>query len=214
MSLGQNETTTKQRILSNAANLFAEKGFTETSIRELAEAVSLNSASLYHHFPSKNAILEHMLEDYITFNNGTFKEKNISGILKDNPTTDGVLACLQTSFPPDRAQYYFKVLHVMLQEQFRNPIVRTYMANHIVLRSERNMNTIIDELQELGVIRRDADRDYWTKATSSLFHSFATRMMLGIGDNTPEFSGKGMIGMLRETLNIMFEKYGTKEAES
>ena len=211
MNYGIRGDTTKQRILESAACLFADKGYTETSIRELAKAAELkNPASLYYHFPSKNKILEHMLEDYSTYNNGLFKSKNINDILSQNPTTDGIIACLQTSFPPDRAEYYLKVLCVLMQEQFRNPFVRSFMANQFVLRSERNMRSIIIELKKIGALRKDIDYDYWTKATSSLFHSFATRAMLGIGDKTLDFVGLGMADMLRCTLDIMFEKCGEK----
>ena len=206
MVYGSNENTTKQKILACAAALFAEKGFTETTTRELAEAVGIKAASLYNHFPSKTAILEHMLEDYRTNNTDIFEDRDVSQILRENPTSEGILTCLQTAFPPDRAEYFLKVLCVLLQEQFRNPIVRCYMSDHFILRSELNAKTIIGVLKELGVIRQDTDPDYWAKASSSLFYSFATRMMLGIGDNSPDFTGMGMAEMLKHTFNIMFEK--------
>ena len=209
MSDSSQVSASKQRTLDVAASLFAEKGFTETTIRELAkEAGFKNPASIYHHFPSKTAILEHMLDDYITYNNGVFKNKNIADILKKNPTTDGILACLQTTFPPDKAEYYYKVLCMLLQEQFRNPIVRSFMTQQFILRSERNMNTIFGELKRLGIIRQDADADYWTKISSSLFHTFATRRLLGIGDDSAEFKGMGMAELLRGTLDLMLEKCG------
>jgi AcrR family transcriptional regulator len=210
MSNSSQGNTVKHEILECAANLFAESGFTETTIRELAKAADFkNPASLYHHFPSKNAILEHMLEEYITYNNGVFKDKNMSDILKKRPTADGILACLSTSFPSNRAGYYLKVLYVLLQEQFRNPIVRSYMTKGFILRSERNMKTIFNELKRLGVIRQDADPEYWVKTSSCLFYTFATRMMLGIGDSEPDFAGMGMVEMLRHTLDMMLEKCGT-----
>jgi len=206
-----NETKTRQKILTNAAYLFAEKGFTETTIRELAESLDLNSASLYYHFPSKNAILEQMLEDYSAGNLNVYDEQRITGILKENPTTDGILDCLQTSFPSDRAEYFLRVLCVMLQEQFRNPIVRDYISEHIILRAEMKVRTIIDVLKRIGAVRQDTDPDYWTKITSSLSYSFATRMMLGIGDHSPDFTGKGMAEMHRATFDLMLEKCGAKK---
>ena len=207
MSYSSQGSASKQRILDVAAHLFAEKGFTETTIRELASGAGYkNPASVYHHFDSKNAILEIMLEDYITYNNGIFRSKNITEILEKNPTTDGIMACLQTSFPPGKAEYYFKVLCVLLQEQFRNPIVRSYMSQQFILRSERNLNTIFTELKKLGVIRDDANSDYWQKTTACIFHTFATRSMLGIGDSTPEFTGMGMAELLRCTFDIMLDR--------
>ena len=204
MVYDSNENTTKQKILSCAAILFAEKGFTETTTRELAEAVGIKAASLYNHFPSKTAILEHMLEDYSTYNTYTFEAKNVTQILRDNPTADGILDCFHTTFPQDRAEYYVKVLCVLLHEQLRNPIVRRYMSDLFILRAELNTKTVIDALKGLGVIRQDTDSDYWMKVASSLFYSFAARMMLGIGDNAPGFTGMRMAEMLRHTFDMMF----------
>ena len=214
MSYSLQVNTPKQRILDCAARLFSEKGFTETSIRELAKAAGFkNPASLYHHFPSKNAILEHMLEDYSVFNIDVFENRGVQTILKNNPSADGILTCLQTAFPQDRAAYYVDVLCVLLQEQLRNPLVRGFMSEQIILRAELHIGKIIDALKDLKIIRRDTDADYWMKIVSSLFYSFATRMMLGIGDNAPDFKGMGMVDMLRYTFDVMLEKCGVAKEE-
>jgi len=179
MATGSNEVTTRQRILEGAADLFAQQGFTETSIRELAESVGLNPATLYYYFASKNEILEQMLEDYSIYNTDVFEHRNLVETLTENPNTEGVLNCLILAFPAERQDYYLKVLCVLLQEQLRNPIVRSYMSEHFILRSERNISTIIGILKSIGAIREDTDADLWMKLTSSLFYAFATRSMLG-----------------------------------
>jgi TetR/AcrR family transcriptional regulator, cholesterol catabolism regulator len=48
----------KGLILRKAAAMFREKGFAATSMRDLAEAVGIEAASLYNHIRSKNEILE------------------------------------------------------------------------------------------------------------------------------------------------------------
>ena len=48
---------TRGVILEVALKLFAERGYAGASIREIAEAVGMKSASLYAHFPSKEHIL-------------------------------------------------------------------------------------------------------------------------------------------------------------
>ncbi|MFD2918429.1 TetR/AcrR family transcriptional regulator [Terrimonas rubra] len=48
----------KDLILLKAAAMFREKGFAATSMRDLAEAVGIEAASLYNHIRSKNEILE------------------------------------------------------------------------------------------------------------------------------------------------------------
>ena len=48
----------KELILVKAAAMFREKGFPATSMRDLAESVGIEAASLYNHIRSKNEILE------------------------------------------------------------------------------------------------------------------------------------------------------------
>ena len=48
----------KELILQKAAIMFREKGFAATSMRDLAESVGIEAASLYNHIRSKNEILE------------------------------------------------------------------------------------------------------------------------------------------------------------
>jgi TetR/AcrR family transcriptional regulator, cholesterol catabolism regulator len=48
----------KQRILEAAARLFRDKGYSATSMRDLAGAVNLKASSLYNHIDSKEEILQ------------------------------------------------------------------------------------------------------------------------------------------------------------
>lgn len=53
---------TKQQILEAAADIIGEKGFHGTSMNEIAQAVNLQKASLYHHVNSKQEILVNLLD--------------------------------------------------------------------------------------------------------------------------------------------------------
>jgi AcrR family transcriptional regulator len=48
-------------ILDRAAALFARRGFTKTSVQDVADAVGLSKAGLLHHYPSKDALHEAVL---------------------------------------------------------------------------------------------------------------------------------------------------------
>jgi AcrR family transcriptional regulator len=52
---------TRERILRQASQLFARKGYTGTSTREIAAAVGIRQPSLFHHFASKREIVETLL---------------------------------------------------------------------------------------------------------------------------------------------------------
>ncbi|MDI9320263.1 MAG: TetR/AcrR family transcriptional regulator [Phycisphaerales bacterium] len=48
----------RELIISEASKLFREKGFGGSSMRDLAEKVGIEAASMYHHIRSKDEILE------------------------------------------------------------------------------------------------------------------------------------------------------------
>lgn len=53
---------TKEKILQTALKLFAKKGFSAVSVREIAGALELTQSALYKHYPSKQAILDALFE--------------------------------------------------------------------------------------------------------------------------------------------------------
>jgi TetR/AcrR family transcriptional regulator, cholesterol catabolism regulator len=55
----------RELILSTAAEMVARKGLRATTVRAIADAVGVFSGSLYHHFPSKDAIVDEVLTRYL-----------------------------------------------------------------------------------------------------------------------------------------------------
>jgi AcrR family transcriptional regulator len=62
---GSTAEGTRQRILDAATELFAERGFAGTSIRDLAVQVGMTKAALYYHFPSKEDVLEALITPFL-----------------------------------------------------------------------------------------------------------------------------------------------------
>ncbi len=52
-------------VLGVAADLFAEQGYVSTTVRDIADAAGILSGSLYHHFDSKEAMLDAILSEFI-----------------------------------------------------------------------------------------------------------------------------------------------------
>jgi AcrR family transcriptional regulator len=53
--------TAREEILDAAAELFTNQGYASTSTRAIADAVGVRQASLYHHFATKDDILDALL---------------------------------------------------------------------------------------------------------------------------------------------------------
>jgi AcrR family transcriptional regulator len=78
--------STRTRILDIARDLFARKGFTGTSIADIARELGTTTAALYYHFPSKADILGGLLAEPLAAYN-----RIIEGIESTHPTPETLL---------------------------------------------------------------------------------------------------------------------------
>lgn len=83
--------TSASEILDAAERLFAEKGYSATSLGEVADSVGIRSPSLYNHFKNKEALYQAVLERLIdTFNTPLLE------MLGKPITKEGILEWLDT----------------------------------------------------------------------------------------------------------------------
>jgi TetR/AcrR family transcriptional regulator, cholesterol catabolism regulator len=61
----EEQSRKRHEIFAATVHLFLEKGFTETSMREIAEAAGMGKSSLYDYFKTKDEILIWYFEDEI-----------------------------------------------------------------------------------------------------------------------------------------------------
>jgi AcrR family transcriptional regulator len=64
----------RSAILQHAADRFASKGIVATTVREIADGVGMLSGSLYHHFKSKEQMVEEVLRDFLDWLFGRYQE--------------------------------------------------------------------------------------------------------------------------------------------
>src|SRR3978361_1185148 len=55
----------RDELLGIAAELFAEHGFNNTTVRDIADGAGILSGSLYHHFDSKESMVDEILRDFL-----------------------------------------------------------------------------------------------------------------------------------------------------
>lgn len=62
---GNRGSDTRETIERAAIDLFAERGYHATSMREIAARTGIRPAAIYHWFPSKEAILTRLQDDFM-----------------------------------------------------------------------------------------------------------------------------------------------------
>lgn len=64
----------RAELLEISARLFAEQGVRATTVRHIADAAGILSGSLYHHFSSKEAIVDEVLREFLDGLFATYQE--------------------------------------------------------------------------------------------------------------------------------------------
>jgi AcrR family transcriptional regulator len=101
---------TRRAILEAALNVFAEKGYFGTSLRDIAAVVGVRESALYNHFASKEALFEALL-----FAEHESKVERWSAVTEE-PITDGRETLLRLAtlalegFSTVRQQRLFRIL--------------------------------------------------------------------------------------------------------
>lgn len=70
----------RAELLALAAGMFAERGFVSTTVRDIADAAGILSGSLYHHFDSKESMVDEILRDFLDELWGRYQEIMAAGL--------------------------------------------------------------------------------------------------------------------------------------
>jgi TetR/AcrR family transcriptional regulator, cholesterol catabolism regulator len=64
----------RDELLKLAATMFADRGLRATTVRDIADSAGILSGSLYHHFKSKEQMVEEVLRDFLDWLFGRYQE--------------------------------------------------------------------------------------------------------------------------------------------
>lgn len=96
-----NITDTKSQIFNVALRLFAANGYENVSIRAIAHAVGIKTASIYYHYKNKEEILEACYDFFLKNRHVVrLKKEEYMPIIKQG-TKQEILGVLCYSFPED-----------------------------------------------------------------------------------------------------------------
>ncbi|PAX51205.1 TetR/AcrR family transcriptional regulator [Brunnivagina elsteri] len=55
----------RKELLDKCFDLFAEKGYASVTMRQIAQRLGVSTGTLYHYFPNKQVLFEHLVEDMV-----------------------------------------------------------------------------------------------------------------------------------------------------
>ena len=125
--------TTKERILAVSIDLFAGNGFKDVSMREIAAHVGIKASSLYKHYESKEAILDHIF--------GMFKEKMAQTFISSEELSENINIItperfLRESFDKFKLVMWnpeaVKIAKIITRGQQRNQSVRHFFIQELI----------------------------------------------------------------------------------
>jgi len=141
-------------IVAIAGELFAERGYANTTVREIADAAGILSGSLYHHFDSKESMIEALLRDFLD----RIEREYVAVVSRNADPVTTLRALVHVAFgalATDRA-----AVAVMLNEY--NVLVqypRFAFLRDAVETTEQLWVSVLEAGMRAGVLRRDVPAD-------------------------------------------------------
>jgi AcrR family transcriptional regulator len=149
------EYNSKQlQIIGVAEKLFAEKGFSGTSVRDISQEADINVSMISYYFGSKEKLIEALFEvrskDFLARLESLLLNADLSPIQKVNLMIDGVVERLI-----EKQCFH----NIVVREQLagnRTPIISDLLRT-MKMKNLRAMEGIIEEGQQLGVFQKNVD---------------------------------------------------------
>jgi AcrR family transcriptional regulator len=130
-------TDKKEHIMNAAIELFAEKGFEGTSIRDLASRADVNVAMVNYYFGSKDKLFEAIVEYKASFLRGKMDEIEADTKLSEIEKIDLIIENYVAKILSNPS--FHRILHQELlmgdREAMHNNIVKVFMRNIKTLRN-------------------------------------------------------------------------------
>lgn len=113
MSKKYNSQATIENILAVSAKLFLVKGFDKTSIQDIAETAGISKGAIYHHFKSKDEII-----NTVTANQAQTTKSMLECWLSETESLTGkekLIAILEKNLDCQEAHYLDEIMSVRMK---------------------------------------------------------------------------------------------------
>ena len=149
--------STKERIVLAALDLFAEKGYDGVGVDQIAETVGIKGPSLYHHFKSKEDILNAIIDiNEVHCNLNCCAVENVRKFPKSAEELINI-SLERVEFTIHDPQIK-KCRMFFTKEQFRNKKIRELTTKHFMTGLEELYRVIFEHMMADGTIVEEDPR--------------------------------------------------------
>ena len=145
---------TKERILAAALEMFSQKGYEGTNIRELSAFLGLVKSGIYKHYESKEAIWNALLDKMIAYYGERFGSSEHLPPVPDSPEEFVAMTMRMVNLTIHDEQIV-KTRKVLTLEQFRDDRARELATKHFLTGLTEMFTPIFAGMMDKGLIRRD-----------------------------------------------------------
>lgn len=163
---------TKERILMAALDMFSQKGYAGTNIRELTGSLGLGKSSLYRHFARKEEIWNTLLDEMIAYYEARFGSTEQLPPAPDSPEDLVALTRRMVDFIV-HDEKVVKSRKLLSLEQFRDERARDLATKYFLMGLTDMFTPIFKGMMDRGLLRRDDPRMLafaYTAPISALIH--------------------------------------------
>ena len=186
----------RAQILATAAELFAEYGFEQTSMREIAKRVNMLAGSLYHHFATKDDLLHALIRE--PQQQIIRENERLAALLVDAELR--LAATVIARFHQFTANWHVHVLLMQEANFYRQHAEFSYVQT-AKNQASLVMTRILDEGIATGLFRAEID-SYLTNATiSQMISAAAGRLRQGAFISAVTGREYGFAAVLDHTLD-------------
>ncbi len=118
MSEPTTNLTRKEQVIRKAAELFKDKGYAAASMRDLAQLLGIEAASLYSHIKSKEEILQSLCFDMASEFRKSLEEVEKQDVSSIDKLRNGIIAHIQVMAKDLTASAVFMNEHRHLSQPF------------------------------------------------------------------------------------------------
>lgn len=145
---------TKERILEAALEMFSQKGYAGTNIRELSASLGLVKSGVYKHYESKEAIWNALLDEMIAYYGEHFGSSEHLPPVPDSPEGLVTMTMQMVNFTV-HDERIIMTRKVLTLEQFRDGRARELATKHFLTGLTEIFTHIFAGMMDKGLIRKD-----------------------------------------------------------